>query len=124
MEDGQEGKEYHDKWMNFKKYITDYSLIHERPPESVEVWGKYLVYAATLGCAKQATSTMQKYFDDGGVPKEYIARNNVVFFAYHGGLHHMDSSFRAFNTSNSSAGFGGIGGPGSGGFGGGGGGVF
>ena len=120
----KDGKEYHDKWMNFKKYITDYSLIHERPPASVQVWGKYLVYATTLGCAKQATSTMQKYFDVGGVPEEYIARNNVVFFAYHGGLHQMDSLLRVLNTSDSSAGFGGIGGPGSGGFGGGGGGVF
>ena len=120
----KEGKEYHDKWMNFKKYISDYSLIREKPPESVQVWGKYLVYAAALGCADEATRTMQKFFDVGGVSDDYIADSNVVLFTYHGGFHQMNSAFTAFQTSDSDSGMGGIGGVGSGGFGGGGGGTF
>lgn len=119
----KEGKEYHDKWMNFKKYITDYSLIKEKPPASVQVWGKYLVYAAALGCANEATGTMQKYFDVGGVSYDEIVNNNVIIFTYHGGFRQMDSSFATFQTTDSSSG-GGIGSVGSGGFGGGGGGTF
>lgn len=116
-----EGKEYHDRWSNFKKYISDYSMIEERPPASVQVWGEYLVYAAALGCAKEATKTMKKYFEVGGVSSDYIADNNVIFFAYYGGFTHMDSSFSSLNASSSDSGIGSVGG---GGFGGGGGGTF
>ena len=38
-----EGKEFHDKWKNFEKYIKDYSLIKEYPPASIQVWGKYIL---------------------------------------------------------------------------------
>ena len=120
----KEGKEYHDKWMNFKKYLCDYSLIKERPPASVQVWGKYLVYAAALGCANEATETMREYFEVGGVPDNYIADNDLILLTYYGGFHQMDSSFATFQTSDSDGGYGGIGDVGGGGFGGGGGGTF
>ncbi|HML05213.1 MAG TPA: DUF2207 domain-containing protein, partial [Methanobacterium sp.] len=43
------GLEYYKKWMNFKRYIEDFSLIKEDPPESVKIWDQYLVYATALG---------------------------------------------------------------------------
>jgi uncharacterized membrane protein len=36
-----------------RKYIKDFSLIKEYPPESVKVWNKYLVYATALGIADE-----------------------------------------------------------------------
>ena len=121
----KEGKECHDKWMNFKNYITDYSLINEKPPESVQVWGKYLVYAAALGYANSATNTMKDYFRMQDVSSDSFRDNDVILFTYHGGFRQMDSSFATFQTSDSdTGGSGGIGSAGSGGFGGGGGGTF
>ena len=118
-----EGKEYHDKWENFKNYITDFSLIKERPPSSVQVWGKYLVYAAALGCADEVSENMKKFFDIAGVSDEYINRSDAVMFGYYGGFTHLDNTFTALTPSSDSS-SGGIGSVGGGGFGGGGGGTF
>lgn len=116
-----EGKEAHDKWMNFKKYISDFSLINERPPESVKIWGKYLVYASALGCADEATSTMKKYYDLVEI-SDSIDSSDVLSFAYYGGFDNMESSFYSLGVSGSDS-AGGSDGSG-GGFGGGGGGTF
>ena len=118
-----EGKEFHDKWENFKNYITDFSLIKERPPASIQVWGKYLVYAAALGCADEVSENMKKYFDIAGVPEEYFNRSDAVMFGYYGGFNHLDTTFAALTPSSDSS-SGGIGSVGGGGFGGGGGGTF
>lgn len=117
-----EGKEYHDKWKNFEKYITDFSLIKERPPASIQVWGKYLIYATALGCAKEVTENMQNYFKIVNVSDEYYYQSDVVRFAYFSGFYHMESSFSSLShTDSDSSGIGSVGG---GGFGGGGGGTF
>ena len=119
----KEGKEASEKWENFKKYIEDYSLIDEKPPESVQVWGKYLVYASALGRAKQATDTLQEYIKASKIPENKIADNNLVLFTSNGGFDHLTSSFNTIvETSYSDSGD--YGSSGSGGFGGGGGGTF
>ncbi|MBR0471751.1 MAG: DUF2207 domain-containing protein [Methanosphaera sp.] len=117
-----EGKEYHDKWKNFENYITDFSLIKERPPAAIQVWGKYLVYAAALGCAQEVTKNMKKYFDLTNVSEDYYPDSQVVLFAYYGGFDHLNSTFTSLTPSNSDSD--GIGSVGGGGFGGGGGGTF
>ena len=117
-----EGKEFHDKWKNFEKYITDFSLIKERPPASIEVWGRYLVYAAALGCADEVSENMKKYFDLKEISQDYINSSDILFFTYYGGFNHMNSSFNSLVQTDSSSG--GIGSVGGGGFGGGGGGTF
>ncbi|MDO5826445.1 MAG: DUF2207 domain-containing protein [Methanosphaera sp.] len=118
-----EGKVASQKWENFRKYITDYSLINEKPPESVQLWGKYLVYAATLGKAKQATDTLQEYIRAGKLSDEQIATNNLVLFASNGGYNNLTSSIDTIVESSYSD-SGDYGSSGGGGFGGGGGGTF
>ena len=105
-----------------KKYIKDFSLIKERPPASIQIWGRYLVYAAALGCADEVSKNMKKYFELGGVQENYYYDNNVVLFAYYGGFSHMESSFSSLTQSSTDSD--GIGSVGGGGFGGGGGGTF
>ncbi|RAP52311.1 MAG: hypothetical protein BZ138_03290 [Methanosphaera sp. rholeuAM270] len=127
-----EGKEFHDKWKNFEKYLKDFSLIKERPPASIQVWGKYLVYATALGCADEVTENMKKYIKFRNTPESVLAGADVVSIAYFWGFYNMRSVFVpvGFNNPDMTSGgfdtgsFGDIGGPGSGGFGGGGGGVF
>ena len=117
-----EGREFYDKWTNFKKYLKDNSLIMEKPPESVQVWGKYIVYATALGCADKATENMRKYFETNQIAYDSFSDVNAVSFTYYGGLAIMQSSFNTLSRTDTSTS--GIGRAGSGGFGGGGGGVF
>ncbi|OED30779.1 DUF2207 domain-containing protein [Methanosphaera sp. WGK6] len=119
-----EGKEFHDKWKNFEKYIKDYSLIKEYPPASIQVWGKYLVYATALGCADKVRSNMKKYFKEVNISEDSLYESDTVFFAYYGGFYLMNSSFHTLSHPDDSGSYGSIGDVGSGGFGGGGGGVF
>ena len=127
-----EGKEFHDKWKNFEKYIKDFSLIKERPPESIQVWGQFLVYATALGCAEQVSKNMKKYIKHYNIPDQTILEDDILSLTYFWGFGHIYYTFNHLNPHNTDFGstgidtgsFGDIGGPGSGGFGGGGGGVF
>jgi len=47
----QEGRVLEHRWKRFGAYLTDYSLIPERGPEYLALWGHWLVYAVPLGVA-------------------------------------------------------------------------
>jgi len=126
-----EGKQFHDRWKNFEKYIKDFSLIKEHPPASIQVWGKFLVYATALGCADEVSKNMKKYMEFRNLPENIIYDSDVASLGYFWGFHHMRNTFIPLGVNNGlestgfdTGSFGDIGGPGSGGFGGGGGGVF
>jgi uncharacterized membrane protein len=53
-----EGSLYRKRWDDFKEYLTDLSVLKECSPESIKVWDSYLVYAASLGIAKQVLQNM------------------------------------------------------------------
>jgi len=115
------GEEYDAKWHNFKKYIQDFSLIKEYPPESIVIWNKYLVYATALGAADAVKKAMELY-----LPKEQLDGSDIYMFHYYGGYFLLSAAFdTGINTASASSGdgFGGVGDVG-GGFGGGGGGAF
>lgn len=117
------GEEYDAKWHNFKKYIQDFSLIKEYPPESVKIWNKYLVYATALGVADAVRKAMELY-----LPRDQLEGSDIYLFHYYGGYyllaHSFDTGMTIASAGNGSGGdFGGVGGAG-GGFGGGGGGAF
>ena len=117
------GEEFDAKWRNFKKYIQDFSLIKEYPPESVKVWNKYLVYATALGVADAVRKSMEMY-----LPDEQLAQSDIFLFHYYGGYWLLSSSLDAGMSTAAAASangsdFGGVGDIG-GGFGGGGGGAF
>lgn len=117
------GEEYDAKWQNFKKYIKDFSLIKEYPPESIVIWNKYLVYATALGAAEAVKKAMELY-----VPKEQLENSDIYMFHYYGGYMLLSSAFdtgisTASSSSSSGGDFGGVGDIG-GGDGGGGGGAF
>lgn len=119
------GKEEYEKWKNFKKYLTDFSLIKEYPPESIAIWNKYLVYATALGVAKEVQKAMKniEYLDNENIE---MYNNDLFLFTYYGGLNMLDDAIITgrYNPDINNIGdlgdFGDIGG----GFGGGGGGAF
>lgn len=57
-----EGKDFYNKWKQFELYITEYSLIIQHPPKSIEIWNKYIIYATTLGDIRTVNNNMNLYF--------------------------------------------------------------
>ena len=117
-----EGRVYYLKWMNFKKFLKDNSLIKEHPPESIVIWNKYLVYGTALGVADEVYESM-KLHKPNLYEDDYYYSDLYRFHSY-SGLIMLNSAFNtgvsAANPSSDGGGFGGIGG----GSGGGGGGAF
>lgn len=58
------GLEYYERWRSFKRYVKDFSLIKDYPPESVRVWNKYLIYGTALGAAKGVRKAMELSLPD------------------------------------------------------------
>jgi len=125
----KEGLEYYRKWENFKKFVSEYSLIKDYPPKSVIVWEEYLVYATALGVADKVEKALKKL-----IPQEQWERQSNHYYMYgaygYGLGHHMRTARTtavqsvSSSSSGSGGGFsGGVGGAG-GGSGGGGGGAF
>lgn len=112
------GKEYNDKWNNFKKYLSDFSLMEEHPPESVILWNKYLVYATSLGVAETVSKAMEKLVYVNTSPYE----NDTYSFYYYGGYNSfsnaINTGYSTVSSSDSSSGSvgGGSGGGGGGAF--------
>ncbi|MCD6545998.1 MAG: DUF2207 domain-containing protein, partial [Thermotogae bacterium] len=121
------GREYYLKWKNFEKFLTDFSLLSEHPPESLIIWEDYLVYATALGIADKVEKNLQKL-----IPKEIWEEESGHPFIYSvsmvGYLRSNLTSLRntATSVSSNSSSHGGGGGAGGagGGSGGGGGGAF
>ncbi len=112
----KEGRIIYLKWMNFKKFLKDNSLINEHPPESIVVWKKYLIYATSLGVAESVEKSMNLHIPN---VNEY---DDGVFMYHYYGYHTFYNSYDNAGSTNSSdsSGFGSVGG----GSGGGGGGAF
>lgn len=112
-----EGRLYYKRWNNFKKYLTDFSALKEHPPESIELWDFYLVYATALGVAEEVLKNMSLV-----VPAEQMRTSH--FYYVHHNFGQFGSGFgNAYSSSapSSSGSGGGVGGVGGGSGGGGGG---
>lgn len=46
------GKEEFDKWIAFKKFLSDFSNLKDYGPKSIVLWEKYLIYGTVLGVSK------------------------------------------------------------------------
>ncbi|MBN1923887.1 MAG: DUF2207 domain-containing protein [Nanoarchaeota archaeon] len=118
----QKGRNFELKWNNFKKFLKDYSLLKEHPPQSIIMWEQFLVYAIILGVADNVIKVMKLQVPD------FAKNSNMAVLYYHphfySSLHStmMSSSVRS-RSSGGRSGFGGGGGGFGGGHGGGGGGA-
>ena len=115
----EEGRVFYLKWNNFKKFLTDNSLIEEHPPESIVIWKKYLIYGTALGVADKVYKSMKLQ-----VPDYLDYDDDIFYYHYYGGYGIMYSAYHTgestLNPSSDSGDFGSFGG----GSGGGGGGAF
>jgi uncharacterized membrane protein len=124
-----EGRILEHRWRRFGAYLTDYSLIPERGPEYLALWGHWLVYAVPLGVAETVARNLETKLSEAEL--EQVGGGWYPMMYYHGHLYGgfdsgLSSVASAIPTSaiasspQSSAGGGGGGFSGGGGGGGGG----
>lgn len=73
----KEGRLYYLRWLGFARFLADYSLISERPPQSVILWEKYLIYATALGLGDKVLQHLRKL-----IPREVWERESPHGFFY------------------------------------------
>ncbi|RLL86971.1 hypothetical protein Y696_02495 [Mesotoga sp. H07pep.5.4] len=118
----REGRLFYLKWLGLKNYLEDYSLLNEKPPESIILWEEYLVYATALGIADTVRKNLNKI-----VPEDVWNEQSRHPYMYYPVTAYAVSSFTGVTraaysaSSKGSGGGGGFSGGGSGGGGGGGG---
>ncbi len=134
-----QAQEEYAKWTAFKKFLQDFSNIDRRDIPSLAIWEHYLVYAVTLGVAKEVIKQLQIVYpnlqQDGyyfGAHWYYYNMHAANFSGLANGIDTMTSTIQqsiqqSINTATSqsssgSGGGGGFSGGGGGGFSGGGGG--
>jgi uncharacterized membrane protein len=129
------GEEDYVRWMAFKKFLLHFSEMKRHELPSLILWEHYMVYAVTLGVAKEVMNELQVVYPD---LKDGDYRFGYGWYYYSAAtgssIDNLTSSFENLTTSinnslntalsNTSSGSGGGGGfSGGGGGGGGGGGV-
>jgi uncharacterized membrane protein len=127
-----EGRVLHHRWNRFGEYIKDFSLINEKTPDYLRLWGKFIVYAVPLGVADQVMRNLDASLSEAEMQQ---VAGGWYPIAYGSGQPSFARSMAAFSTaipagsissspSSSGGGGGGFSGGGGGGGGGSGGGAF
>ena len=60
----EKGRKEKEKWLGFKKYVENYSILDERKAEEVELWDNYMVYATALGVTKNIREQFKMAYPD------------------------------------------------------------
>lgn len=97
----EEGNELYHKWLAFKKFLLDFSNMHEHGIRSIELWEHYMVYATALGIARKVLRQLRvaiPNFDD-----QYMKVGGTA--AIMTGIHHgcFDRMNRGFSQARSTA---------------------
>ncbi|MFH0875658.1 MAG: DUF2207 domain-containing protein [archaeon] len=120
----KEGYFIYKKSMNYKRFMTDLTLLKKYPPASIAIWEEQLVYATLFGVADKVLAAMKTT-----VKEEDMHSSGLYPLYRYSSLSYLNSSYSVASSTissssrgGSSGGFHGGGGVG-GGFGGGGGGA-
>ena len=79
------GKQELKKWIKFKKFMEEYTLMKDREIEEVVLYEEYLPYSIALGVNKKSDESLQKVFDNETllniqkVIKEDINSNPIMY---------------------------------------------
>jgi uncharacterized membrane protein len=131
------GQEDYVRWAAFKRFLEHFSEMQRHEIPSLIIWEYYLVYAVTLGVAKEVIKQLEVVFPNMQEGDYRFGQGWMMYGTYHTGMNALTNSFdgigesfeRALNSaekavSKASSGSGGGGGFSGGGGGGGGGGSY
>lgn len=68
------------KWVSFKKYLEDYSMLSEQESNAIGIWEKYLIYAIALGINKKIVKKYAKLNNIQLLNEVYLKKVYVEFF--------------------------------------------
>lgn len=69
----RKGAKERNRWKKFEKFMEDFTLIDDKNPESIIIWGKYLSYSIVLGINKKCDSELYNK-----IKKEYLFDYDVI----------------------------------------------
>lgn len=133
------GNEQNAMWIAFKKFLKEFSNMHKAEIPSIVIWEHYLVYAISLGVAKEVIKQLPLVFTDADLQNTNLTYmygyrySNLASFAdtfdrtintVDSAISHARAVANSTNSSSSGGGGGFSGGSSGGGGGGGGGGAF
>lgn len=131
------GQEDYVRWAAFKRFLEHFSEMQRHEIPSLIIWEHYLVFAVTLGIAKEVIKQLEVVFPNMQEGDYRFGQGWMMYGTYHTGMNALTNSFdgigesfeRALQSaekavSKSSSGSGGGGGFSGGGGGGGGGGSY
>jgi uncharacterized membrane protein len=102
--------------MGLKKYLKDYSVIKQRYPIEIALWGKYLVFATLFGIADKVSKEFKEELLKQGYDEDYVYTNFAIINM---SMHYtqISTTMASYTGSSSSGGYagGGSGGGGGGG---------
>lgn len=86
----QEGKNQLNEILGLKRFLLDFSLIHERGVKETVIWQDYMIYALLLGIADKVAPQIRKLYPDALPQIERFERcaryaryyNGIMFTAY------------------------------------------
>ena len=68
------------KWIAFKKYLEDYSMLSEQETNAIMIWEEYLVYAIALGVNKKIIKKYAKLNNIALINDVYLKKVYVEYF--------------------------------------------
>ncbi len=98
------GSEQHAMWQAFKNFLKDFSRLDKAVIPSIVLWEHYLVYAISLGVAKEVIRQLPIVFNDGDLDNSQLTFMHGAAFGYFSGFSTVfDNTMSAVESSISSA---------------------
>lgn len=73
-------EDYLEKWLSFKKYLEDYSMLSNQDANAIAIWEKYLIYAISLGINKKIIRKYAQLNDIELLNEIYLKKIYVEYF--------------------------------------------
>ncbi|MBO5477795.1 MAG: DUF2207 domain-containing protein [Clostridia bacterium] len=88
-----------------RKYLSDYSLIHERQAIEVMLWEEYLIFAQILGIADKVEDEFKKLYPDFSFIEDLEINeiNSCIRIISHNGVYAAERAYRAAHASSGSS---------------------
>lgn len=83
------------KWKAFRRFLREFSNLKEASIPSLIIWEHYLVYAISLGVAKEVIKQLMMI-----IPREYYDTGGLTYL-YMGGYPHVYNAFDCIDTISS-----------------------
>lgn len=103
----QYGRQQYNEVMGLKRYLLEFSLIHERGVNETVIWQEYMIYAQLLGIADKVAEQIQKLYPEAAPQIRQYQHYSTCATSYHTVLYNAIAKERAQQQMVRSGGSGG-----------------